>query len=125
MIHGIGIDTIEVERVGARVASENGFREYVFSKHEIEYCEEKANKYQHYAARFAAKEAFLKALGTGWTGDTAFHEIEIVQPGMTRPEIRLYGKTLETFNRIAPGKILLSLSHLKSVATAIVIIELA
>ncbi|HRH66779.1 MAG TPA: holo-ACP synthase [Bacteroidia bacterium] len=125
MIHGVGIDVIEVERVQARVSSENGFREYVFSLHEIEYCEGKANKYEHYAARFAAKEAFLKAMGTGWSGDTAFHEIEVRQEGFVRPEIRLYGKTLETFNRLTPGKISLSLSHLKSIATAIVIIEQA
>ncbi len=72
MIFGTGIDIIEVERVRDRIASGNGFREYVFSEREIEYCETKANKYEHYAARFAAKEAFLKALGTGWTSDTFF-----------------------------------------------------
>ena len=125
MIFGTGIDIIEVERVRDRIASGNGFREYVFSAREIEYCEAKANKYKHYAARVAAKEAFLEALGTGWTSDTFFHEIEVEQEGFVRPEIRLYGKTLETYNRVNPGKISVSLSHLKSIATAIVIIEQA
>ena len=54
---------IEVERVAAKIAKESGFRELVFSKNEIKYCEDKTNKSEHYAARFAAKEAFFKALG--------------------------------------------------------------
>ena len=63
MIAGIGIDMIEVDRVAGKIGKDEGFRELVFSETEIEYCEPKANKYQHYAARFAAKEAFLKAIG--------------------------------------------------------------
>ena len=62
MIIGIGIDIIEVERIAHRVGRDTGFREFVFSKNEIEYCESKAHPFQHYAARFAAKEAFLKAI---------------------------------------------------------------
>ncbi len=125
MIAGIGIDLIEVDRVKDRIASENGFREYVFSSHEIDYCEAMANKYQHYAARFCAKEAFLKAMGTGWTGNIVFSEIEVQQDGSSRPEITLYGETLSIFTHLKFGKISLSLSHLKQIATAIVIIEQA
>ncbi len=123
MIAGVGIDIIEVERVEQRVASGNGFREYVFTPYEIEYCEAMANKYQHYAARFSAKEAFLKAMGTGWVGDIAFNEIEVRQEESQRPEIKLYGETLVIFNQLQLGKISVSLSHLKHMATAIVIIE--
>jgi holo-[acyl-carrier protein] synthase len=72
MIEGLGIDIIEVKRVQKRIEAEKGFREYVFSSAEIAYCEKKTNKYEHYAARFAAKEAFLKALGTGWTSEYSF-----------------------------------------------------
>jgi len=123
MIAGIGIDLIDVERVEERIASGNGFRDYVFSPHEIEYCEAMAHKYQHYAARFSAKEAFLKAMGTGWVGDILFNEIEVRQEGAQKPEIILHGETLLVYNRLKLGKISLSLSHLKHVATAIVIIE--
>lgn len=123
MIAGIGIDIIEVERVEHRVASGNGFREYVFTPYEIEYCESMANKYQHYAARFSAKEAFLKAMGTGWIGDIVFNEIEVRQEDAQRPELKLYGATLQVFHQLKLGKISLSLSHLKHMATAIVIIE--
>jgi holo-[acyl-carrier protein] synthase len=59
MITGIGIDMIEVERIAGKIGKEQGFRELVFSVNEINYCETATNKYEHYAARFAAKEAFL------------------------------------------------------------------
>jgi holo-[acyl-carrier protein] synthase len=123
MIAGIGIDIIEVERVEHRVASGNGFREYVFTPYEIEYCEAMANKYQHYAARFSAKEAFLKAMGTGWIGDIVFNEIEVRQEESQRPTLTLYGETLQIFNRLKLGQISVSMSHLKQMATAIVIFE--
>jgi holo-[acyl-carrier protein] synthase len=67
MIKGIGTDIIEVERVTTKNSKKkNGFREFVFSTEEIKYCENKTNTYEHYAARFAAKEALGKALGLGW-----------------------------------------------------------
>ena len=59
MITGIGIDLIEVDRVAAKISRKKGFRELIFSKKEIAYCEKKTNKFEHYAARFAAKEAFF------------------------------------------------------------------
>ena len=66
MIFGIGTDLIEVERVAEKMEKKAGFKELVFSADEIIYCEARTFKYEHYAARFAAKEAFLKAIGTGW-----------------------------------------------------------
>jgi holo-[acyl-carrier protein] synthase len=65
MIFGIGTDLIEVERVAEKMEKKIGFKELVFSPNEISYCEPMANKYEHYAARFAAKESFFKALGYG------------------------------------------------------------
>jgi holo-[acyl-carrier protein] synthase len=123
MIVGIGIDMIEVERVSAKISKEAGFRELVFSKSEIKYCEAKTNKHEHYAARFAAKEAFLKAVGTGWANGTAFNEIEIVHDKNGKPEIVLSGETKKTLGHIDALKISVSLSHLKSIASAVVIIE--
>lgn len=125
MIIGIGIDMIETARMETKIAKESGFREMVFSASEISYCESSANKYQHYAARFAAKEAFFKALGTGWKNGTAFNEIEITNDDSGKPEIILYGETAITINSMSIGKISVSLSHLKDIAAAVVVIEKA
>ncbi|MBK5273192.1 MAG: holo-ACP synthase [Bacteroidia bacterium] len=123
MITGLGIDLIEVERVVVKIRKKKGFRELVFSKKEIAYCERKTKKFEHYAARFAAKEAFLKAIGTGWTKGTAFNEIEIINNKDGKPEIFFLGKTAATIAELMPGKIFVSLSHIKTMATAVVIIE--
>ena len=123
MISGLGIDMIETERVAIKIAKESGFRERVFSAAEIKYCEGKANKAEHYAARFAAKEAFFKALGSGWKNGTEFNEVEVGNDDLGKPEIRLLGTTLETITAMAIGKISVSLSHLKDIAAAVVIIE--
>jgi holo-[acyl-carrier protein] synthase len=122
-VAGVGIDMIEVERVQSSIAKEQGFRELVFSAKEIAYCEGKANKYQHYAARFAAKEAFFKALGTGWLKDTAFNEIEISNDESGKPCLDPIGESAVVINRDGPLKISVSLTHLKTMASAVVIIE--
>jgi holo-[acyl-carrier protein] synthase len=118
MIIGIGIDIIEVQRVADKIMHKPGFKELVFSEHEINYCEKNAKKFEHYAARFAAKEAFLKAIGTGWTSKIALNEIQISNDEHGKPELSLTVNTGIQFN-----KIFVSLSHLTSMATAIVIIE--
>ena len=123
MIFGIGTDLIEVERVAHKMEKKEGFKELVFSPGEIIYCEARANKYEHYAARFAAKEAFLKAIGTGWRNGTAFSEIEIYNDEEGKPEIRFLGNTAETITGMKLGKVFVSLSHLKTIACAMVIIE--
>ncbi len=123
MIKGAGIDLIEVERIAFNIEKDAGFKELTFSANEIAYCESKANKYQHYAARFAAKEAFFKALGTGWLEGTHFNEIEIINTTTGKPELTLRGKTRETLNSLGITRILVSLSHLKTMACAVVIIE--
>ena len=123
MIAGLGIDMIEVERIADKIGKESGFRELVFSENEIAYCENKAHKFEHYAARFAAKEAFFKALGTGWAKDTSFNEIEITNNDNGKPGIALLGSTRITINAMGIKNILVSLSHLKTIASAVVIIE--
>lgn len=120
MIAGLGTDLAEVERIEKAIIKQAGFREMVFSAREIAYCEAMARKYEHYAARFAAKEAFFKALGTGWAGDTAFNEVEVVNDDMGKPGIKLSGNTAVVVGEI---KIHVSLSHVKSIASAVVIIE--
>jgi holo-[acyl-carrier protein] synthase len=123
MIIGTGIDIIEVERVAHRAGKENGFKEFVFSPHEIKYCDSKASPFQHYAARFAAKEAFLKAIGTGWGNGLYLNEIETYNEANGRPSLRIIGQTQVSLAHLGIRMIHLSLSHLKTVATAIVILE--
>jgi holo-[acyl-carrier protein] synthase len=123
MITGIGIDIVEVERIAEKIEKNNGFRELVFSANEIAYCESKTHKYEHYAARFAAKEAFFKALGTGWLNDTSFNEVEIINNEQGKPGVVLLGLTNTTVNTLGNFNIMVSLSHIKLTATAVVIIE--
>jgi holo-[acyl-carrier protein] synthase len=123
MIFGIGTDLIEVARVAEKAGKTTGFKELVFSEKEIAYCESKAHQYEHYAARFAAKEAFFKAIGTGWRNGTAFNEVEILNDEQGKPYLQLLGKTAATMEALGIGKISVSLSHLNSIASAIVIIE--
>jgi holo-[acyl-carrier protein] synthase len=123
MIDGLGIDMVDVDRIAAMISKGAGFRELVFSPGEIGYCETKSNKFEHYAARFAAKEAFFKALGTGWADGTAFNEVEITQNASGRPDLNLLGNTRDVLAPLKIIKILVSLSHIKTMASAVVIIE--
>lgn len=123
MIFGIGTDIIEVERVGKQISKVNGFKEKIFTPNEIKYCESRKNKAQNYAARFAAKEAFFKAIGTGWRGGLAFNEIEVVNNELGKPEINLYGETKKLIEKDRIENIYVSLSHVKNLASAIVILE--
>jgi len=123
MLAGLGTDLTEVERIAEKINKRSGFREMVFSKTEIAYCESKTNKFKHYAARFAAKEAFFKALGTGWLEGTHFNEVEITNDESGKPALVLLGETKKTLSAWGISKILVSLSHLKTIASAVVIIE--
>lgn len=123
MIAGLGIDIIEVERIAEKIEKDNGFRELVFSAREIAYCESKTHKHEHYAARFAAKEAFFKALGTGWLNGTAFNEVEIINNAQGKPEIALLGVTNDTVGTLGNFSITVALTHIQSTASAVVILE--
>lgn len=123
MITGTGIDIVEVDRIAEKIGKEKGFRELVFSASEIAYCEARTHKFEHYAARFAAKEAFFKATGAGWVNGTAFNEIEITNDAAGKPLISLTGATAATMQEKGIGKIHVSLSHVKTMATAVVVVE--
>src|SRR5580704_12770604 len=123
MIAGLGIDIVDVERIAEKLNKGAGFRDLVFSANEIAYCESKPNKFEHYAARFAAKEAFFKALGTGWLNGTAFNEVEIINNEQGKPEIALLGLTNSTINALGNFSITVALTHIKSTASAVVILE--
>ena len=123
MNYGIGTDIIEVTRIEKAMSRDTGFREKIFTEGEIAYCEPKRNKYQHYAARFSAKEAFLKAVGTGWRFGVRFADIDVYHDEMGQPHIRTTGIAKELTERLSVSKIHVSLSHLKELATAVVVLE--
>lgn len=123
MILGIGTDIIEVDRIKKHIEAGFGFKEKVFTLNEIAYCEAKTNKAQNYAARFSAKEAFLKAVGTGLRHGLAFTDIEVVNDALGKPEMRLHGKALEHIKKLGVKNIQISLTHLRDWVNAIVIIE--
>ena len=123
MIYGIGIDLIEVERVKKSIEKIAGFKEKIFTSKEISYCESKSRKFEHFAARFAVKEAFFKAIGTGWRNGLAFCEIEVVNDKLGKPEIQVYGKAGELFRKNKFKRVNVSISHIKEAASAVVVIE--
>jgi len=123
MIIGVGIDMIEVDRVADKINRHHGFREKVFSANEIHFCESKPNNAENYAARFAAKEAFLKATGHGMTLGYNLTDIEVVTDANGKPSLMLNGTFKEKASEYNWNKIYVSLSHLKSVACAVVVIE--
>jgi len=124
MIFGTGIDHIEVERVRKKLTEDPEFKMGLFTEHEIAYCESKARSSQHFAARFCAKEAFFKAIGTGWRNGFSHRDIQVVNDALGKPEIELSGVTADWAETKGLGRIHVSLSHLKETASAIVTIEL-
>lgn len=124
MIAGTGIDVCEVDRMREAIERHGRrFIERVFTAGEIAYAESKHNRYERYAARFAAKEAGMKAIGTGWRRGVRWQDFEVLnQPG-GRPVLRLHGEA----ERIASGmeirNITLSLTHTRDQAMAFVVME--
>lgn len=124
MIYGVGIDLIEVQRVARLLEKGIRFKERIFTSREREYCEAKRNNAQNYAARFAAKEAFFKALGTGWSGGLTFRDVEILNDRLGKPEITLHGKAREAAARLGIRRINVSLTHIREMASSIVTLEI-
>ena len=123
MIIGIGTDIIEVKRIERLLDRQKRFRERIFTPGEIEYCEHKANSAQNYAARFAVKEALLKAIGTGWREGVAFNEIEVKNNKKGKPELVLSGTVKAITDEMGVTNIQVSISHLKDLAIGMVILE--
>ena len=124
MIVGTGIDIAEVERIAQSIARFGGrFKERVFTADEIRYCESKANQAERYAARFAAKEAGMKAIGTGWSRGVTWRDIEVRRLPGGRPTIVFHGKAGEIFSELGGVRAHLSITHTKQTAMAVVILE--
>jgi holo-[acyl-carrier protein] synthase len=124
MIVGTGIDITEVPRIAESIGRfGERFLRRIFTQEEIRYCESKANRTERYAARFAAKEAAMKALGTGWNFGIRWRDIEVFRPPGSRPTIRFQGKASEFARRLQIKNVALSLSHTAEYAIASVILE--
>jgi holo-[acyl-carrier protein] synthase len=125
LIVGTGIDLAEVARVRAALTAGYGdrFRRRVFTASEIAYAESKANRYERYAARFAAKEAAMKAIGTGWRGGIRWTDFEVANLPSGRPTLRLHGKAAELAARLGVATVSLSITHTEALAQAFVILE--
>src|SRR2546425_11888518 len=124
MIVGSGIDIAEVPRIAqAIVRFGERFVRRVFTDGEIRYCDSKANRVERYAARFAAKEAAMKALGTGWNHVVRWRDCEVVRMPGGRPTMVFHGKAGEFAARLGVKNAALSLSHTAEQALAQVILE--
>jgi holo-[acyl-carrier protein] synthase len=115
---GIGIDITEVDRIESLAEQHEQFLARVYTEREIGYCSRKKNKYQHFAARFAAKESVLKALGVGWSQDIKWTDIEVVNDSSGRPHINTYGAVKKLVEQREVKEILISLSHISHYAIA-------
>ena len=124
MIVSIGIDIVEVYRIRETISRTPRFAERVYTESERAYCEAKgAAAAQSYAARFAAKEAFLKALKTGWRGKITWQDIEIVSDENGVPTLKIAGEAKIILKNLGADQIHLSLSHTTEHAVAQVILE--
>ena len=124
MIVAIGIDLVEIARIEEVFARRGDrFRARVFTDDEISYCEHRASKFASYAARFAAKEATMKALGTGWSDGVGWMDIEVVSGPNGAPALQLHRRALERLREIGATKAHVSLTHSGSLAMAEVLLE--
>jgi holo-[acyl-carrier protein] synthase len=124
MIVGTGIDIAEVPRIAEAIQRYGErFLQRVFTEGEIRYCDAKANRIERYAARFAAKEAAMKALGTGWNHGVRWRDCEVIRQPGGRPTMTFHGKAAEFASKLGAARVALSLSHTAEQAIAHVILE--
>ena len=124
MIVGTGIDITEVPRIRESIERfGDRFLHRVFTEGEIRYCDSKANRFERYAARFAAKEAGMKALGTGWNFGVRWRDVEVSRKPGGRPTLLFHGKAAEFAAKLGAVNVALSLTHTPQQAMAQVILE--
>jgi holo-[acyl-carrier protein] synthase len=117
----VGVDVIEIDRVRRALERYPGFRERCFTEAERAYCDSRPNPAQHYAARFAAKEAVGKALGFGVARAFAWHDVEVA--GRPKPSVSLSGRVAAWAERVGVGAIDLSMTHARELAAAVCVVD--
>lgn len=124
MIVGTGIDLAEVDRI-RRAIERHGHRfiDRIYTLNEIAYVESKANRFERYAARFAAKEAGMKAIGTGWKRGVRWQDFEVANLPSGRPTLILHGVAADVAAKLAVSNVALSITHTAEQAIALVILE--
>lgn len=122
MIYGIGTDMVEIIRIQKAIEKNPRFLQKVYTEEEIRYCQRKKNPWQSFAARFAAKEAVSKAMGTG-LGKIGLTDIEVKNHAAGQPQIVLYGNAKAFAQEHGLGRVHISLSHSEAYAIATAIIE--
>ena len=124
MIVGLGVDIAEVDRIQSVIESSGErFLRRIYTPAERAYCEQFKNKYERFAGRFAAKEAAMKALGTGWRRGVRWVDFEVVREAGGRPTISLGGAAKEIAAQLGVRRISLSITHTAAQALAQVIFE--
>jgi len=124
MIVGTGIDIVEVPRIAKSIERfGERFLSRVFTAAEIAYCDGKANRMERFAARFAAKEAAMKAIGTGMRGGVTWQDFEVVRELTGRPTMQFHGKAAQVAERLGVRRSHLSVSHTTEHAVAYVVLE--
>ena len=124
MVFGIGVDIVEIARFERFLKEGNdALFQRLFTETEIAYCAAKKHAAQHYALRFAAKESFLKAMGTGLRDGLSWKDLEVVNDSLGKPELRLCGRALQMFQEKGLTSCFLSLSHDAGGAVAMVVLE--
>jgi holo-[acyl-carrier protein] synthase len=124
MVIGVGTDLIEIARIAQSVERYGTrFLARVYTPREIAYCQRKKNSDESFAARFAAKEAAAKALGTGISHGVSWLELEVVRQPSGQPALELTGRALDRARRLGVVRSSLSLTHSKDLALAVVVME--
>jgi holo-[acyl-carrier protein] synthase len=123
MIVGIGIDVVEIRRIRDLAQRHAAFLTRTFAPCELHHCQDRANPFPHLAARFAAKEAVFKALGTGWSLGLEWTDVAVENNAAGKPTIRLSGVARRLAEQLGTHKIHLSLTHTGPYASAQVILE--
>jgi holo-[acyl-carrier protein] synthase len=124
MIVGLGVDITEVDRIEAAIERRGRhFLERLFTPAEIAYCETHRHRAERFAGRFAAKEAAMKALGTGWARGVRWVDIEVVREPGGKPTLKLSGAACAIANSLGVKNIALTITHTGNTAMALVIFE--
>jgi holo-[acyl-carrier protein] synthase len=124
VIVGLGLDIAEIDRIEAAIKRHGAtFLERIYTPAEVAYCEKHKSKYERYAARFAAKEAAMKALGTGWSHGVRWRDIEVAREPGGKPTLLLAGAARDIAGRLGVKNIALTITHSGNLALAEVIFE--